>query len=265
MRSSDFEPGHQRAPSPGAPGGAGEDHSELDGAQLAALYARRFEGAGQARRRGVWRALHDRWLGRYIDPDGELLEIAAGHCEFINAARAQRRVALDLNPDTRKHAAPEVEVVLGAAERLAELFAEARFRTVFTSNFFEHCRSRQAVLEVLGGVLEVLEPGGQLLVLGPNFRYCSGAYFDYFDHHLPLTDRSLCEALELCGFEIVERRARTLPFSFRSALPSWPWLVRIYLRIPLIWPIFGAQFFIVARRPVSVRAGLDGGPLCLGS
>ncbi len=41
---------------------------------------------------------------------------------------------------------------------------------------------------------------------------------------------------------------RTLPFTFRSRLPSWPWPVWLYLRLPWLWRFFGAQFLLVGRR-----------------
>ena len=63
-----------------------------------------------------------------------------------------------------------------------------------------------------------------------------------------LPDNKAAEALELAGFAITTIEARTLPFTFRSRLPSWPWLVSLYLRLRPIWRIFGAQFFIVAQK-----------------
>jgi hypothetical protein len=41
---------------------------------------------------------------------------------------------------------------------------------------------------------------------------------------------------------------RSLPYTFRQHLPSWPGLVRLYLRLPIVWRLLGKQFFIVARR-----------------
>jgi hypothetical protein len=97
----------------------------------------------------------------------------------------------------------------------------------------------------------VLKPGGRLLILGPNFKYCARDYFDFFDHHLPLTDRSMTEALVASGFVVERSWPRSLPFTMRGRLPSAPWLVSLYLKLPLLWKVLGAQFFIVARRPAS--------------
>ena len=54
-----------------------------------------------------------------------------------------------------------------------------------------------------------------------------------------------------------------LPYTFKSRLPSWPWLVRLYLALPPAQWFFGKQMFLVARRDREVcnpdRAS-DGNP-----
>lgn len=57
---------------------------------------------------------------------------------------------------------------------------------------------------------ERLEPGGTLLVLQPNFRLAPRRYFDFIDHQVILTDRSLVEALSVAGFDL-SRAPCTLP------------------------------------------------------
>jgi SAM-dependent methyltransferase len=212
------------------------------------LYRHRFPAEILDQRAAVWKILCRSWFARYIAGDARVLEVAAGYCEFINNIAAAERVAVDLNPETRNHAAPGVTVHLIEAERLADVVPHDYFDAAFASNFLEHCRTRDHVLAVLRAIRIVLRPGGRLLILGPNFRYCYKEYFDFFDHHLPLTEKAVVEALQLAGFELEVVEPRTLPFTFRSRLPSWPWLVQLYLRLPLFWRIFGAQFFIVARK-----------------
>jgi SAM-dependent methyltransferase len=221
---------------------------------VAQLYRNRFPTDVLAHRAAIWRILCRDWFAGYIPESARVLEIAAGYCEFINNIPAVERVAIDLNPETREHAAEGVAVHLAAAESVAEVMPTSYFDTAFMSNFLEHCRSREQVLAVLRSVLQVLRPGGSLLILGPNFRYCLKEYFDYFDHYLPLTEKAVVEALELAGFRVEVVQARTLPFTFRSHLPSWPWLVKLYLRLPMFWHLFGAQFFLVARKPQSTAA-----------
>lgn len=212
------------------------------------LYRHRFPAEILDQRAAVWKVLCRSWFSRYIPRGARVLEVAAGYCEFINNIEAAERVAVDLNPETRNHAAPGVTVHEIAAERLAEVAPRSHFDAVFMSNFLEHCRSRDQMLMVLRAAREVLRGEGRALILGPNFRYCYKEYFDFFDHHLPLTEKAVVEALQLAGFELEVVEPRTLPFTFRSRLPSWPWLVRLYLRLPIFWRLFGAQFFIVAKK-----------------
>ncbi len=212
------------------------------------IYRNRFPREILARRSAVWRVLCQSWFARYIPEGASVLEVAAGYCEFINNIPAHERVAVDLNPETRLHAAPDVTVHEIAAERLCEVVPPAHFDAAFMSNFLEHCRTREQVLDVLRAVWTALKPGGRVLILGPNFRCCPRDYYDYFDHHLPLTEKSVAEALELAGFDVELAQPRTLPFTFRSRLPSWPWLVWLYLRLPWMGRFFGAQFFVVGRR-----------------
>jgi SAM-dependent methyltransferase len=217
------------------------------------LYRHRFPTASLERRAQVWRVLAREWLGHYIPRDGSVLELGAGYCEFINAVEARERVAVDINPETRQHVQPGVTVHELPAERLTERVTRDHFDVVFMSNFMEHCRSRDAVLMVLRAVHEVLKPGGRVIILGPNFRFCYREYYDFFDHYIPLSDRSMVEALDLAGFEVEKVLPRTLPLTFRSRLPSWMWLVRLYLRMPLAWRFFGSQFLAVGRKRAASR------------
>ncbi|MEW6734034.1 MAG: methyltransferase domain-containing protein [Acidobacteriota bacterium] len=212
------------------------------------LYRRRFPAEILAHRAKIWKILCNNWFSRYIPSTARVIEIAAGYCEFINNIDASERVAIDLNPETRKYAAPAVTVYQIAAERLTEVVPLAYFEIAFMSNFLEHCRSRDHILAIFKAIAKVLKPGGRLLILGPNFRYCYKVYFDYFDHQLPLTEKAIEEVLQLTGFEVEVSKASTLPYSFRSHLPSWPWLVQLYLKLPFLWRFFGAQYFLVGKK-----------------
>ena len=176
--------------------------------------------------------------------------MAAGYCEFINNVSGAERVAVDINPDVKLYAKSGVVVHQIDAERLDDVLMKSHFDVVFMSSFLEHCRSREHVLRVLSAAANVLKPHGSLLILGPNFRYCYREYFDFFDHHLALTEKSVVEALALSGFEAKLVKSRSLPFSFKSRMPHWTWLVRIYLKMPVIWKILGKQFFIIGEKVV---------------
>jgi SAM-dependent methyltransferase len=213
------------------------------------LYRHRFPAAILARRSAVWAVLCESWFSRYLPDNARVIEVAAGYCEFINNIRASEKVAVDINPETTTHAASGVTVYQVTAERIGEVVPGEYFDAAFMSNFLEHCHSRSQILAIFHAVASVLKPGGRFLILGPNFRYCYKEYFDFFDHHLPLTEKAVVEGLQIAGFNIDVVQPRTLPFSFRSNLPSSPWLVWLYCRLRFLWPLFGAQFFIVAQKP----------------
>ena len=63
-----------------------------------------------------------------------------------------------------------------------------------------------------------------------------------------MTDRSLSEVLTLKGFQVETCIGRFLPYTTQGALPTHPFLVRLYLGVPLAWRFLGKQFFIVARK-----------------
>jgi SAM-dependent methyltransferase len=121
---------------------------------------------------------------------------------------------------------------------------------VFSSNFLEHLPDKKTLTRTMQGVRRVLKPGGRVILMGPNIRLVPGAYWDFYDHEVPLTDVSVCELLALTGFRVVSRTARFLPYTTRSALPQWPWLVRAYLALrPLSSALLGRQFLVVAEAP----------------
>jgi SAM-dependent methyltransferase len=218
------------------------------------IYRHRFHESLLVRRQAVWKVLCESWFQQYIPIGAHVLEIGAGYCEFINNVQAAARVAIDVNPATKDHARPGVTVHEIAAEQLSDRIRPASIDVAFMSNFLEHCGSRDQLVLILRNLAHALKPSGRIMILGPNFRFCYQHYFDFFDHILPLTEKAVVEALRVAGFDPEVIRPRTLPFTFGGRLPSWPWLVRLYLKMPWVWPLFGAQFFVVARNRAAVQA-----------
>ena len=217
--------------------------------KLAQLYRHRFPEDIQDQRTDIWKILCKDWFSRWIPPTARVLEVGTGYCEFINNVVAAEKVGVDLNPESKVRAAPDVRIHLISADRLTDVLPKDYFDVVFMSNFLEHCASKDHVLEVLRASRAVLKPGGRILILGPNYRYCSERYYDFFDHHVALTDLSMTEGLDIAGFELEKVDPRTLPLTFRTRFRPPPILARAYLRMPFVWPLFGVQFFIVGRKP----------------
>lgn len=222
--------------------------SSLEESNLRHIYRQRFEKSQHARRDRLWKTLCRFWFQRYVNPTDVVLDLAAGYCEFINNIRCASKIAVDLNEDVAQHANPDVRVVHAQSQNLVGVDSDA-IDVVFVSNFFEHLPDKKTFLDTLVEIRRVLKPGGRLLILQPNIRFVGGQYWDYVDHYLPLTDRTLVEALGLVDMEPVEVRPRFLPYSTASALPQASWLVALYLRVPLARRVLGKQAFIVARKP----------------
>ena len=217
------------------------------------LYSVRFNAREKAHKDRIWRVLCRSFFQRYIRPEDTVLDIGAGYCEFINHIVCRRRIAVDINEEVRAHADPAVEVILAPSNDLRSI-DDSTIDVAFASNFFEHLPTKPDLLRTLYELFRVLRPGGRLLILQPNIRYAGGEYWDFFDHHLPLTERSLGEALALAGLDTVEVRPRFLPLSTKSALPQHPALVWLYLKIPLVHHVLGRQSWIVSVKPATVSA-----------
>lgn len=217
-------------------------------AELTSLYRARFSERELETKRAMWQVLAERVFQPYLPRDGTVVDLGAGSCELVNSLVAARRVAVDLNPDTARSAAPGVEVLLTSSEDLSAL-DDASVDAVFTSNFFEHLPSKDALLRTLGEARRVLRPGSRIVVMMPNIRYLPGRYWDYFEHHLPLTHLSLSEGLELAGFAVHRVVPRFLPYTVKdSPVRIPPVMVRAYLAVPVVWPILGRQMLVVGAR-----------------
>src|SRR4051812_48882781 len=178
---------------------------------LGAIYRNRFDPRDLANKRTLWRVLVRDFFQQYVPRNGTVVDLGAGNCEFVNAVTAARRVAVDLNLDTASFAEDGVEVLLTRSDAM-DVLADGTVDTVFTSNFFEHLPTKQDLMATLAECHRVTRPGGLIVVLMPNIRYLPGRYWDYLDHHLPLTDLSVAEALELSGYDVVRRVGRFLPY-----------------------------------------------------
>lgn len=208
------------------------------------IYKRRFGPDVEFRQR-MWRVLCKNFFQRYVPTSATVLEVAAGYCEFINNIKAGRKAALDLNPDTKEYADPGIWVIESTSTDMS-MIPNGSVDVAFASNFFEHI-TREDILKTMREVARVLKPNGRFLILQPNIRFCARDFWMFFDHITPLDQYSLVEALEMCGFRASKTIVRFLPYTTKGRLPKSVGMVRLYLKLPLLWRFFGQQTFVVAE------------------
>jgi SAM-dependent methyltransferase len=215
--------------------------------ELSKIYHRRFISTAAYRNR-VWQVLTREFFNQWVRPDAAVLDLGCGYGEFINNIAAGRKLAMDLNPDAPQHLAKNVEFLHQDCSAPWPL-PENSLDVVFTSNFFEHLPDKECLSRTLRHVLRALKPGGRLIAIGPNIKYLHGQYWDFYDHHVYLTETSLGEALEVEGYVLDRVAPRFLPYTMVSA-PEYPmFFVQLYIRLPWLWRLTGRQFLVVARKP----------------
>jgi SAM-dependent methyltransferase len=213
------------------------------------IYRARFDEPTVAAKRELWGVLVREFLQGYVPVDARVADFGGGYCEFINAVRCRRKYVVDLNPDVQSYADPDVEILISDASDVSAL-PDGSIDVAFASNFFEHLPSKAELTATLDECRRVTRPGGLLVVLMPNIRYLGGRYWDYLDHHLPLTHLSLAEAVALSGYEVVQQVPRFLPYTVKQArFVIRPSMVSAYLRVRPAWRLVGRQMLVVARTP----------------
>ena len=220
---------------------------------LATQYRRRFE-AEQSARVEVWRVLVDAWFSRYVRSAEAVLDLGCGWGAFINHVTVARRYGIDLNEDAHRHLDEDVVLFRQSATDPWPL-PDRSLDLVFTSNFLEHLPSRAAIMAALGEAFRCLRPEARIVCLGPDIRYAKGDYWNFFDHVVPLTARSLTEALELAGFRSEDVIDRFLPYTLAGRRPPPSFVIRTYLRLRPAWRLVGRQFLAVAVKPETAASG----------
>jgi SAM-dependent methyltransferase len=216
--------------------------------ELQAIYEHRFAASQVKYRQQLWQTLITSFFQRWVPPDATVLDLGCGYGEFINQVRAAHKYAMDLNPKARAFLGPAIAYLEQDCTRPWPLPSDS-LDVVFTSNFFEHLPDKLALKSTLLEVLRCLRPGGRLIALGPNIKMVQGAYWDFWDHFLCLTDRSLSEAMLNNGYRIVQSWPAFLPYTTVNA-PRFPMaFVRWYLKCPPVWRLFGKQFLVIAEKP----------------
>jgi len=210
------------------------------------IYNDRFD-ENIAQRNVLWQILCKDFFQKFIKKNSTVLDLAAGYCEFINNIEAKNKIAVDLNPQTKKMAKKDVQFYKALSTKLPRKLG-GTIDVVFTSNFFEHLDNKDELMATLQETHRVLKKGGQIMVLQPNIKLVGGAYWDFVDHTLPITEKSLAEALVLNGFEVTYQKTRFLPYTASAGKPIVPLFVKLYLRIPIAHYFMCKQTFMIARK-----------------
>jgi SAM-dependent methyltransferase len=213
---------------------------------LPELYEARFDEREISAKDAVWREVV-RYLQRYIDPDAPVLDIGCDRGHFIRFVTARERWATDIR-DMRVALPADIRFVQASGLDLTAALPAASFGTIFMSNYLEHLETSDAVIEQLRVAAGLLRPGGRVIVLQPNIRLVGPRYWDFIDHRVALTERSLLEAAELAGIATVDLVTRFLPYSTKGRLPTTRTLVRAYLAFRPAWWLMGKQTLFVGER-----------------
>jgi SAM-dependent methyltransferase len=193
----------------------------------------------------VWKVLAD-FVAPWIPLNSHVLELGAGYCDWINAVRATRKVALDWWQEFPRYAARDVEPVVADAVTGLGTLGGDMFDVVIASNFLEHFEA-DVVWSLVRDVTRILKPGGRFIIIQPNFRYAYRTYFDDYTHRSVFTDTSLGNLLRAHHLSVEVSQPKFLPYSMRGIRSTIPaWLIRAYLRSP-VKPLAG-QMLIVARK-----------------
>jgi SAM-dependent methyltransferase len=221
--------------------------SEANREELARIYANRFGGTSAYRGR-VWRVLVPRFFQQFTPESGTVLDLGCGYGEFINNIRAKQKLGMDLNPDSKTRLNPDVTFLQQDCSKTWQVEPN-QLDLVFTSNFFEHLPDKHTLGLTLDQAFRCLKPSGRIVAMGPNYKYVNGAYWDFWDHYLPLTETSLAEGMVMRGFQIERCEGRFLPYTIVGGHEYPLWILELYLKFKFLWRFGGKQFLVVARKP----------------
>src|SRR5437868_6626875 len=115
--------------------------------ELQRIYEGRFAGRAEYRQ-AVWRVLIERVFQPLVRPTDSVLDLGCGYAEFINQVSCGQKFGMDLNPDAAKRLRPDVKCLLQDCSQAWPL-PENSLEVVFTSNFFEHLESKEALGQTL--------------------------------------------------------------------------------------------------------------------
>ena len=180
------------------------------------------------KREMVW-SIFARHLQSKFFIEGSVLDVGCGYGSFINNIQADKRHAMDINPEMKEFMQPGVHFESGKTSELRTHFKQGQFDFIFSSNLIEHLQ-RSEIDTFFTDVKYLLKPTGSFVILMPNYRLASNVYYDDFTHITPVSDRSLSDWLQSFGFKIDFLHPGYMPYSVKdSKLPITPFLIKLWL------------------------------------
>ena len=220
---------------------------------LKELYRNRFSDVEEKKKNSIWICICKYWQ-RFINNkmSGRIcVDVAAGYCDFINNISLPEKFekyAYDANPDVGNYANDNVNVIVDDICNISKYFNDGSVSLFFLSNFLEHIE-KDKIRTLFSDMYNMLSEDGEIWILTPNIKYVGGKYWDFFDHITPITDNSIIELAESIGYNRKKIIKKFLPFTTKSILPQWPWIVSLYLKLmPLSGLFFGEQSFIILKK-----------------
>jgi|ERR1035437_121169 SAM-dependent methyltransferase len=219
-------------------------HLNID--ELDEVYKHRFSKENQSQKELIWKEICH-FLQKEIPATGNVLELATDLGYFINNIEAKEKWATDIR-DVSSGLALNVKFVKGDGLSIDRQLPNSHFDTIFMSNYLEHLPSTYSVIQQLNVCKNLLKTGGRVIILQPNIRLIGSAYWDFIDHSVALTDKSLQEAVDLAGLKTHLVIKRFLPFTTKSRIPQSSFLVKLYLKFPPVWFFMGKQTLFIAEK-----------------
>jgi dolichol-phosphate mannosyltransferase len=213
---------------------------------LTQIYENRFSGHENYRKR-VWKILTHKFFSKWIKSTDHILDLGCGYGEFINHTKCEVRHAMDLNPKTKSLLDKEIIFHQQDCSKTWKIEPNS-LDLVFTSNFFEHLPKKECLDRTICEVKKALKPGGRLIAMGPNISVLKGKYWDFWDHHVALSDQSLCELLQIHDFTIEQSYSKFMPYNMVRIKERPLFLVSLYLKFTFLWKLLGKQFLIIAKK-----------------
>jgi SAM-dependent methyltransferase len=213
---------------------------------LSQIYENRFYGI-ENYRNNVWKILVSNFFSKWIDSQDHILDLGCGYGEFINNVNCKARYAMDLNPKVKNYLKEDICFIKQDCSSSWDIESNS-LDLVFSSNFFEHLPNKKSLNSTIVEIKKALKPDGLMIAMGPNIKTLKGKYWDFWDHHVPLSDASINELLELHNFSVLKIISKFLPYNMVRVRKHPLFLVSLYLKVPLFWTIFGKQFLIIAKK-----------------